>query len=64
LQTPDAYHSGEYASANLLYYPGKQMLIGIETLWGRRKDHNGASGNDSRVQVSFKYSFSSKDFTS
>jgi hypothetical protein len=64
LQTPDAYHSGEYASANLLYYPGEKMLIGIETLWGRRKDHNGATGNDSRVQVSFKYSFSSKDFTS
>jgi hypothetical protein len=64
LQAPDAYHSGDYASANLLYHPNEKTLIGIEALWGRRTDHNGATGDDSRVQVSFKYSFSSKDFTS
>jgi hypothetical protein len=62
LQTPDAYFKGDYASANLLYYPGEKMLMGVEALWGRRTDNNGASGEDYRVQVTFKYSFSSKDF--
>ncbi|HEU4624522.1 MAG TPA: DcaP family trimeric outer membrane transporter [Steroidobacteraceae bacterium] len=64
LQTPDAFFKGEYASVNLLYYPGEKMLIGVEGLWGRRTDNNGATGDDYRVQVSFKYSFSSKDFSS
>ena len=36
--------------------------MGAEFLWGRREDKNGASGDDSRVQFSFKYSFNSSDF--
>jgi hypothetical protein len=62
LQTPDAFFKGEYASVNLIYYPGDKMLMGVEGLWGRRTDNNGATGDDYRLQVSFKYSFSSKDF--
>ena len=31
-------------------------------VWGRRADKNGQSGDDSRMQFTFKYSFSSKDF--
>ena len=60
-QTPDTFKKGSYASLNLLYYPADKVLIGIEGLWGEREDFGGASGNETRIQVSFKYSFSSKD---
>jgi hypothetical protein len=62
LQTGSAFHLGEYASANLLYLPDKNILMGAEFLWGRRKDNDGNQGNDVRSQISIKYSFSSKDF--
>jgi hypothetical protein len=60
-QTGDTFNRGQYASANLLYTPFPQLLIGGEFLWGERKDKNGATGDDSRVQLTVKYSFSSKD---
>ena len=61
LQAADAYHNGEYASANLLYYPTKNVMCGGEALWGKRTDNDDDSGNDMRVQFSFHYSFSTKD---
>jgi hypothetical protein len=36
--------------------------MGGELLWGTRQLRSGASGDDTRVQFSFKYSFSSTDF--
>jgi hypothetical protein len=64
LQSPDAFKKGQYASANVIYYPGKNMLVGGELLWGEREDNNGNTGDDSRIQISFKYNFSSNDFKS
>ena len=61
-QAADAFNTGQYASANLLYTPGKNILMGAEFLWGSRKDNNGATGDDLRLQMSFKYNFSSNDF--
>ena len=61
-QEQSAYHTGHYASANLLWTPDPRILMGGEVLWGQREDRNGAKGDDWRVQFSFKYSFSSKDF--
>jgi hypothetical protein len=61
LQEAGAYHSGEYASVNLLYYPTKNMFYGAEYLWGQRRDSGGAKGTDNRIQVSLHYKFSSKD---
>src|SRR5262249_6591685 len=58
LQTPSAYHMGQYASINLVYYPVKDVFYGIEYLWGRREDKDGNSGEDNRVQVSAHYNFS------
>ncbi len=58
-QTPDAFHVGEYALANLLWTPVKNMMAGVEGLWGRRTNHSdGFSSDDWRIQVSFKYNFS------
>jgi hypothetical protein len=57
-QASDAFRIGEYASANLVYYPDKKILMGAEALWGRRTDNNDATGNDIRTQITFKYMFS------
>jgi hypothetical protein len=61
LQDAGAFHKGDYASANLLWYPTKNVYIGGEALWGKRTDNNGDDGTDSRVQFSYHYSFSTKD---
>ncbi|HEX5004739.1 MAG TPA: DcaP family trimeric outer membrane transporter [Gemmatimonadales bacterium] len=58
-QLPDAFHSGSYVAANLIYYPVPNMLAGIEYVWGQRKNNSdGWTYDDNRVAVSVKYSFS------
>ena len=56
-QLDSAFEVGQYLSANLLYHPVPQMLIGPEFLWGRRENRNGDSEPDARVQFSVKYDF-------
>jgi len=61
LQAGTAFSRGQYTSANLLYYPTKNVFIGGEALWGQRKDNSGDTGDDTRIQISFHFSFSTKD---
>jgi hypothetical protein len=61
LQAGTAFNRGQYVSANLLYYPTKNVFVGGEALWGQRKDNSGDTGDDTRIQISFHYSFSTKD---
>jgi len=61
LQDTDAFQRCQYVSGNLIYYPTKNVFIGGEALWGQRKDNDGATGDDTRIQISFHFSFSSKD---
>jgi len=61
-QSADAFNEAQYASVNLLWAPASQIMMGAEFLWGERKDFNGNKGDDLRLQVSFKYSFSTLDF--
>jgi len=57
-QTADAFHTGTYLAANLIYYPVPNVLAGIEYIWGQRTNNSdGWSYDDNRVAVSFKYSF-------
>ena len=59
-QTAEAFQTGQYASVNVLWRPVKNVMMGAELLWGERKNKDGASGSDSRVQFSVQYKFSSK----
>jgi len=57
-QTPDAFKTGQYASTNLLWYPVKNVMTGLEFLWGRRNNNSdGFAVNDFRIQFSAQYKF-------
>jgi hypothetical protein len=57
-QTPDAFHLGHYALANLLVHPSKEFMMGGEVQYGRRENNSdGFTVNDWRLQFSFKYNF-------
>ncbi len=56
-QSAGSYKRGQYASANLLHYPAKNVMVGGEVIWGARENLNGDSANDSRLQFSAKYNF-------
>jgi hypothetical protein len=60
-QSPDAFHLGQYALANLLYTPVPNAMMGIETGWERRENNrDGFAIENWHVQASFKYNFSIK----
>jgi hypothetical protein len=56
-QDPGAFNKGDYASANLLYYPGDNLMLGGEIMWGQRTNNDGESDDDVRFQFSVKYNF-------
>jgi hypothetical protein len=56
-QADDAFNRGAYASGNLLWSPAKEVLTGVELLWGQRENSDGAKEDDTRVQFSVKYSY-------
>jgi hypothetical protein len=51
------YHTGQYAVANLRYYPAERVMLGVEALYGIREDNDGDKGDDLRVQMSAQYRF-------
>ncbi len=54
-QSADEFDKGVYASANLLYTPYPEFLIGTEFLYGEHKDVGGRVGEDYRVQFTVKH---------
>jgi hypothetical protein len=61
LQRPSAFKTGQYATANLVCTPVKNVMIGGEFQYARRNNFSdGFKANDYRLQFSFKYSFSAK----
>jgi hypothetical protein len=58
-QTGETYKKGQYSSINLLYYPVKNVMTGVEFLWGDRENLDGKSNDDTRIQFSLKYNFDS-----
>ncbi len=58
-QLPNAFKGGQYALANLLFYPVKNVMTGLEFQWGRRQNFSdGFAVNDFRIQFSARYNFS------
>jgi hypothetical protein len=58
-QLPTAFKSGQYALANLLFYPVKNVMTGLEVQWGRRENFSDGFGvDDYRIQLSARYDFS------
>jgi len=57
-QTADAYKKGQYALANILYYPTSNLFLGPEIQWGKRENFkDGFTSDDVRIQFSVKYNF-------
>jgi outer membrane DcaP-like protein len=57
-QSPDAFKKGQYALANLLYYPTSNVFLGPELQWGKRENFaDGFTSDDFRIQFSAKYNF-------
>jgi len=64
-QSGNAFKKGQYAIANLMYYPVKNAMMGIEFQWGDRENFtDGWSTSISKVQFSFKYNFSQAFYSS
>jgi len=58
LMLPEAFKTGQYALANVLFYPVKNLMFGPELQWGRRENNtDGFSVDDFRVQFSVKFNF-------
>ena len=57
--TPDSFHQGHYALANILFHPVKQVTTGGEFQFGRRVNFSdGFNVNDYKIQFSFRYDWS------
>jgi hypothetical protein len=48
---------GHYASANIIYYPNNKMSFAFEPIWGMRKNIDGKTAFNLRVQLQVKFSF-------
>lgn len=57
-QAPSAFKKGQYALANVLYYPVPNVFLGPEIQWGKRENFSdGFTSDDFRIQFSAKYNF-------
>ena len=57
-QSANAFKKGQYALANLLYYPTPSVFLGPEIQWGKRENfRDGFTSDDFRIQFSAKYNF-------
>jgi hypothetical protein len=58
-QLASSFEKGDYALANIMFYPVKNVMLGPEIQWGRRENNSdGFSSEDYRIQFSAKYNFS------
>lgn len=57
-QAGNAFNKGQYALANLMWYPVKNVMMGAEFQWGDRENYtDGFTSSISKLQFSFKYNF-------
>jgi DcaP outer membrane protein len=53
----NTYKRANYLTANIIYLPVERMGVGLEVLYGMRKNKDGESGDDTRIQLAFQYKF-------
>jgi hypothetical protein len=53
----DTFDNTGYAALDLIWTPYEKVNCGIEYLWGRRENKNGASGSSNRFIFSTKVAF-------
>ena len=53
----NTYQRANYVSANIIWLPVDRMGIGLEYLYGFRKNKDGQKGDNSRIQMAFQYRF-------
>ena len=60
-QLPTEFEKGQIAQINLLHYPMDNVMLGTELNWGERKDVDGKTGEDYRIQFTLKVNFDTGD---
>jgi len=60
-QADTEFKKGQIATANLLFYPTRNVYTGLEFNWGEREDVDGVDGDDYRIQFSLHVNFSLTD---
>lgn len=53
----DLYKYTQYVSSNVFFHATSFISVGLEYIWGRRKNQDGASGTDNRLQAGVQLSF-------
>jgi outer membrane DcaP-like protein len=56
-QPGTTYERGQYLAASVWWIPVTRMSLGIEYLWGQRKNLDGQSSDANRVNALFQYNF-------
>ncbi len=56
-QFGSAYEGARYGNVNLLHYPVPGIMVGGELVYGELELKDGSEADDTRFQMSFKYSF-------
>jgi hypothetical protein len=51
------YNKTIRASANLIYNPADNVMVGFELLWGKRQNKDKSEGSASQLQIAARYSF-------
>jgi len=55
IQSSDSLKASIYTNGNLIYSPVKPLDVGIEYIWGQRKNKNGQTGHANRLMFSMKW---------
>ena len=56
-QEGSAYNQTMYTSANLIYFPTQNARVGLEFLWGQRKNKDNSRGTARQIQLSTRFTF-------
>ena len=57
-----SYKQGQYALLTIGTTPFKNFMAAVEFQWGQREGENGYKADDTKIQFSFKYNFSTTFF--